>query len=65
LINVFRVLTNWRLDRGGNVTSASFGWLGAASLGGWTMAEYGFGMFGPLAACVGVIGGTLALVGRR
>ncbi len=48
-----------------NVTSASFGWLGAASLGGWTMAHGGFGMFGPLAACVGVLGGALALIGRR
>ena len=48
-----------------NVTSASFGWLGAASLGGWTMAPYGFGMFGPLAACVGVLGGALALIVRR
>ena len=33
-----------------NVTSASFGWLGAASLGGWMMAEFGFFGFGPLAA---------------
>jgi predicted MFS family arabinose efflux permease len=48
-----------------NVTSAAFGWLGAASLGGYTMAEFGFGMFGPLAAGTAVIGGALALVGRR
>jgi predicted MFS family arabinose efflux permease len=48
-----------------NVTSASFGWLGAASLGGWMMAQYGFGWFGPLAAGVAVLGSTLALVGRR
>ena len=47
-----------------SVTS-SFGWLGAASLGGWVMAEYGFAMFGPLAAGVAVFGGTLALIGRR
>ena len=48
-----------------NVTSAAFGWLGAASLGGYTMATFGFGMFGPLAAVIGVMGGALALVGRR
>jgi MFS transporter, DHA1 family, inner membrane transport protein len=48
-----------------NVTSASFGWLGAAALGGWMMAQYGFGGFGPLAAGVAVLGGALALVGRR
>jgi MFS transporter, DHA1 family, inner membrane transport protein len=47
-----------------NVTSASFGWLGAASLGGWMMAQHGFGGFGPLAAAVAVLGGGLALVGR-
>jgi MFS transporter, DHA1 family, inner membrane transport protein len=48
-----------------NVTSASFGWLGAASLGGWVMAQYGFAMFGPLAAGVAILGGALALVGRH
>ena len=32
-----------------NVTSAAFGWLGAASLGGWMMAQYGFAGFGPSA----------------
>lgn len=48
-----------------NVTSASFGWLGAASLGGSVMAFYGFSMFGPLAAFVAVVGGCLALGGRR
>ena len=46
-----------------NVTSASFGWLFAASLGGWIMASYGFGGFGPLAALFGLIGAALALVG--
>ena len=39
-----------------NVTSAAFGWRGAASLGGWVMAMHGFTMFGPLAAGVGVFG---------
>ena len=48
-----------------NVTSASFGWLGAAALGGWMMAQFGFAGFGPLAAGVGVLGAVLALVGRR
>ncbi len=48
-----------------NVTSASFGWLGAAALGGWMMAEFGFAGFGPLAAGIAVLGGALAFIGRR
>jgi MFS transporter, DHA1 family, inner membrane transport protein len=48
-----------------NVTSASVGWLGAAALGGWMMAGHGFAGFGPLAAGVAVLGGALALFGRR
>jgi predicted MFS family arabinose efflux permease len=48
-----------------NVTSASLGWLGAAALGGWIMAQHGFAGFGPLAAGVAALGGALALVGRR
>lgn len=48
-----------------NVTSASFGWLGAAALGGWMIAEFGFAGFGPLAAGIAVLGGALALFGRR
>lgn len=48
-----------------NITAASFGWLGAASLGGWVMATRGFAMFGPLAAGVGILGGALALARRR
>jgi predicted MFS family arabinose efflux permease len=48
-----------------NVTSASFGWLGAAALGGWMMTGFGFAGFGPLAAAVGLAGTALALVGRR
>jgi MFS transporter, DHA1 family, inner membrane transport protein len=47
-----------------NITAASFGWLGAASLGGWVMAVSGFSMFGPLAAGIAVIGGVLALRAR-
>lgn len=48
-----------------NVTSASLGWLGAASLGGWIMTHQGFEGFGPLSAGVAVIGGVLAFWGRR
>lgn len=47
-----------------NVTSAAFGWLGAASLGGWMMVRFGFAGFGPLAAGVGVFAGGLALAGK-
>ena len=48
-----------------NVTSASFGWLGAAALGGWMLAHYGFAGFGPLAAVIGALGGGLAVLARR
>jgi len=48
-----------------NITAASFGWLGAASLGGWVMAVSGFPMFGPLAAGIAVAGGVLALTERH
>jgi DHA1 family inner membrane transport protein len=44
-----------------NVTSASFGWLGAAALGGWVMAAVGFGGFGPLSAAAAIAGAALAL----
>ena len=44
-----------------NVTSASFGWLFAASLGGWMMGSYGFIAFGPLAAGFGIVGAALAM----
>jgi DHA1 family inner membrane transport protein len=47
-----------------NVTSASFGWLFAASLGGWMMGSYGFNGFGPLAAAFGAVGAGLAVVRR-
>jgi len=50
---------------GMNVTCNSIGWLGAAALGGWMIGSSGFGGFGPLAAVVAVIGGGLALAGRR
>ncbi|NGM18673.1 MFS transporter [Roseomonas stagni] len=48
-----------------NVTSASFGWLFAASLGGLVIATLGFAGFAPLAAGFGVLGAVLALAGRR
>jgi predicted MFS family arabinose efflux permease len=48
-----------------NVTSASLGWLGAAALGAWMLARYGFAGFGPLTAGVAVLGGALALGRRR
>lgn len=48
-----------------NVTSNSIGWLSAAGLGGWMIGSYGFAGFGPLAAASAIIGGGLALIGRR
>lgn len=47
---------------GFNVTSASFGWLGAAALGGWMLAQEGFWGFGPLACGIGLLGAALALI---
>ena len=48
-----------------NVTAASLGWLGAASLGGWIMAEIGFIGFGPFAMAVALVAAALALTGRN
>jgi predicted MFS family arabinose efflux permease len=48
-----------------NVTSASVGWLGAATLGGWILAAQGFAGFGPLAAAMALLGGALAVAGRH
>ncbi len=48
-----------------NVTSASFGWLGAATLGGWMIATTGFPAFGPLTAAIALLGAVLALMGRK
>ncbi len=45
-----------------NVTAASFGWLGAASLGGWMMATQGFAGFGPLAAVMALAAALFAVV---
>lgn len=46
-----------------NVTSASFGWLGAAAVGGWVMSSVGFGGFGPLAAASALAGAALGFGG--
>ena len=48
-----------------NVTAASLGWLGAASLGGWIMVGIGFAGFGPFALAAALIAAVLALTGRR
>jgi len=48
-----------------NVTCNSIGWMGAAGLGGWMIGAVGFAGFGPLAATVAVIGGGIAVIGRR
>ena len=48
-----------------NVTGASVGWLGAATLGGLMMATNGFSGFGPLTAAFAVATATLALLSRR
>jgi predicted MFS family arabinose efflux permease len=47
-----------------NVTSASFGWLGATAIGGWVMAGSGFAGFGPLVAGAALAGAALALARR-
>ncbi len=48
-----------------NVTGASVGWLGAASLGGIIMSTDGFSGFGPLTAAFAVATAALAFFGRR
>ncbi len=47
-----------------NVTCSSLGWLGAAGLGGWMIAGFGFGAFGPLTMIVATIGAALAMARR-
>jgi len=48
-----------------SVTSNSMGWLSAAALGGWMVAQFGFSGFGPLALAVAIISVVLASTGRR
>jgi len=47
-----------------NGTCASIGWIGAAAIGGWILATFGFAGFGPLAAGISVLGAVLALARR-
>lgn len=46
-------------------TVASIGWLTAAAGGGWMLSTVGFVGFGPLVACLAIVGALLALAGRR
>jgi DHA1 family inner membrane transport protein len=48
-----------------NGTCASIGWIGAAALGGWMFATWGFDGFGPLSAALALFGAALALARRR
>ena len=48
-----------------NMTGASIGWLGAASLGGTMLAYGGFAGFGPLTAGFAMVTAVLAWVGSR
>jgi predicted MFS family arabinose efflux permease len=47
-----------------NGTCASVGWVGAAALGGWMIAAWGFAGFGPLSAVLAVLGAGLAFARR-
>ncbi|TXL76332.1 MFS transporter [Vineibacter terrae] len=48
-----------------NGTCASVGWVGAAALGGWMLATWGFAGFGPLSAVLAVLGAAMAFAQRR
>ena len=48
-----------------NVTMSSVGWLGAASLGGWLVAAYGFASLGVLTAAASAAGTLLAVAAWR
>ena len=43
-----------------NITTGSFGWLGAATLGGWLIGRFGFGGLGVLSAAAALAGAALA-----
>lgn len=47
-----------------NGTCASVGWVGAAALGGWIIATWGFAGFGPLSAALALLGAALAFARR-
>lgn len=48
-----------------NITMSSVGWLSAAALGGWLVAQYGFGSLGVLTAAAAGAGTLLALIAWR
>jgi DHA1 family inner membrane transport protein len=48
-----------------NGTCASVGWIGAAALGSWMIATWGFAGFGPLSAVLAVLGGGMAFLQQR
>ena len=48
-----------------NITMSSIGWLSAAALGGWLIAQYGFGSLGVLTASAAGLGALLALAAWR
>ena len=48
-----------------NITMSSIGWLSAAALGGWLVAQYGFGSLGILTASAAGLGAVLALFAWR
>jgi DHA1 family inner membrane transport protein len=48
-----------------NGTCTSIGWIGAAALGSWMIATWGFAGFGPLSAVLAVFGAALAFARRR
>jgi predicted MFS family arabinose efflux permease len=48
-----------------NITMSSIGWLSAAALGGWLVAQYGFGSLGILTASAAGLGALLALAAWR
>jgi predicted MFS family arabinose efflux permease len=44
-----------------NITTGSFGWLGAATLGGWLIDRYGFGGLGIVSAAAALAGAALGV----
>jgi DHA1 family inner membrane transport protein len=44
-----------------NITFSSFGWIGATAVGGWVVAQVGFGGLGVLTCVCGALGAGLAL----
>jgi predicted MFS family arabinose efflux permease len=48
-----------------NISMSSVGWLGAATLGGWLVARYGFASLGVLTVGVAGTGALLAVIAWR